>query len=67
MISSSSYGEPTDADELAARVDEVALAVEVVVADLGLDADPVDRPDEVAVRDGVADLLDAPQVFAEAA
>src|SRR6266550_7848001 len=33
------------ADELSARIDEVALAVEVVVADVGLDADPVDRPD----------------------
>ena len=52
------------ADELAARIDEVALAVEVVVADVGLDADAVDGADEVAVGDGVADLLDPPQVLA---
>ena len=55
------------ADELAARVDEVALAVEVVVADVRLDADPVDGPDVVAVRDGVARLLDPPQVLGQAA
>ena len=55
------------ADELAARVDEIALAVEVVVADVGLDADPVDRPDVVAVGDRVADLLDPPQVLGQAA
>src|SRR5687768_6686977 len=36
------------ADELAPRIDEVALAVEVVVAVVLLDADAVDRPDEVA-------------------
>src|SRR5262249_51413910 len=54
------------ADELAARVAEVALAVEVVVADLLFDPDPVDGPDEVAVGAGVADLLDAPQVFGQA-
>src|SRR3954447_1552715 len=41
------------ADELAAGVDEVALAVEVVVAELLLDPDPVDRADVVAVRDRV--------------
>ena len=55
------------ADELAAWRDEVALAVEVVVAVVLFDADPVDRPDEVAVRDRVADLLDPPQVLALAA
>src|SRR6188474_2159048 len=55
------------ADELAARVTEVALAVEVVIAEVLLDPDPVDRPDEIAVRDGVADLLDPPEIFAEAA
>ena len=32
------------ADELALGIDEVALPVEVVVADVGLDADAVDRP-----------------------
>ena len=66
-MSSSSWALPSVADELAARVDEVALAVEVVVADIGLDADPVDRPDVVAVGDGVADLLDPPQVLGQAA
>src|SRR5258707_448119 len=58
---------PHVADELAARVDEVALAVEVVVADVGLDADPVDRPDVVAVGDRVARLLDPPEVLGQAA
>src|SRR3982750_390290 len=55
------------ADELPARIDEVALAVEVVVADVLLDTDAVDRADEIAVRDGVAYLLDPPQVLAESA
>src|SRR4029077_17854827 len=32
----------------------------------GLDADPIDRPDVVAVRDGVAWLLDPPQVLGQA-
>ena len=52
-------------DELAPRVDEVGLAVEVVVTQR-LDADPVDRADEVAVRQRMRDLLDAPQVLGEA-
>ena len=34
--------------------------------DVGLDADPVDRPHEVAVRQRVADLLDAPEVLGQA-
>ena len=46
-------GRPDLADELAARVDEVALAVEVVVTE-GFDADPVDGPDVVAVGERVA-------------
>ena len=49
------------ADELAARVDEVAGAVEVVVAVL-LDAHPVDRRDEVLVGHGRGRLLELPQV-----
>ena len=53
-------------DELATRVDEVGLAVEVVVAER-LDADSVDRAHEVAVGQRVGDLLDAPQVLAQAA
>src|SRR6266508_1856753 len=36
-------------DELALGVDEVALTVEVVLADLGLDTHPLDRPDLVHV------------------
>jgi hypothetical protein len=49
------------ADELALGVDEVARAVEVVVAEL-LDADPVDRADEVLVGHGRRRLLELPQV-----
>src|SRR4029079_16879803 len=37
------------ADELAARVDEIGLAVEIVVAQILFDADAVDRAHEVAV------------------
>src|SRR4051794_2092162 len=55
------------ADELALRIHEVALSVEVVVADVGLDADPVDRPDVVHVGDGGGRLLDAPDVLRQAA
>src|SRR5262245_57337076 len=51
------------ADELAARVDEVRLPVEVVIAEVLLDAHSVDRPDVVAVRNRVRDLLDAPEVL----
>src|SRR5262245_5611353 len=42
-------GRAKGADELATRITEVALAVEVVVAEVLLDPDPVDRPHEVAV------------------
>jgi hypothetical protein len=58
-------GAPDIADELAARVGEVALAVEVVVAVFGFDTDAVDRADVVPVGDRVADLLDPPQVFGQ--
>src|SRR5688572_19227113 len=54
-------------DELAARIDEVALPVEIVVAEVLLDPDPVDRSNVIAVRDGVGDLLDPPQVLAQTA
>src|SRR5258706_7232171 len=54
------------ADEVALRLDEVALAVEVVVAER-LDADAVDRADVVHVGDRRGWLLDAPDVFAESA
>src|SRR5208282_1424112 len=54
------------ADELPARVDEVGLAVEVVVAER-LDADPVDRADEVLVGHRRGGLLEPPQVLRQAA
>ena len=63
---SSSVSERGLADQLAARVGEVGLAVEVVVAER-LDADPVDRADEVLVGDGGRGLLQPPQVLREAA
>ena len=53
------------ADELAARVGEVGLAVEVVVAQR-LDADPVDRADEVLVGHRGRGLLEPPQVLRQA-
>ena len=51
------------ADELAFGIDEVARAVEVVVAEV-FDADPVDRADVVLVGDGRRGLLELPQVRA---
>ena len=54
------------ADDLALGVDEVRLAVEVVVAEV-LDADPVDRADEVLVGDRRGRLLELPEVLAQAA
>src|SRR6201996_6802589 len=54
------------ADDLAARVGEVGLAVEVVVTQR-LDADPVDRADEVLVGHGGRGLLQLPQVLGQAA
>src|SRR5512144_2935814 len=54
------------ADELALRVDEVALPVEVVVVE-GLDPHAVDRPHVVHVRDRGGGLLEPPDVLAQAA
>src|SRR3954453_5473784 len=54
------------ADELTFGVHEVALPVEVVVAER-LDADAVDGADVVHVGDGGGRLLDAPDVLAETA
>src|SRR3954468_11441789 len=54
------------ADELTFGVHEVALPVEVVVAER-LDAHAVDGADVVHVGDGSGRLLDAPDVLAEAA
>src|SRR5215469_2691360 len=53
------------ADDLPARVGEIGLPVEVVVAER-LDADPVDRADEVLVGDRRAGLLQPPQVLRQA-
>src|SRR5687768_11191373 len=47
------------ADELAARIDEVGLPIEVVIAQR-LDPDPVDGAHEVPVGQRMADLLHAP-------
>ena len=55
------------ADELALRVDEVRRAVEVVRRRVVLDADPVDRADEVLVGDRGGRLLELPQVRRQAA
>src|SRR6201995_4006397 len=54
------------AHDLATRVGEVGLAVEVVVAER-LDADPVDRADEVLVGHRRRGLLQLPQVLGQAA
>src|SRR5487761_276224 len=54
------------ADQLAAGVGEVGLAVEVVVAER-LGAHPVDRADEVLVRDRRGGLLEPPEVLGQAA
>src|SRR5579859_6652476 len=54
------------AHQLPARVGEVGLAVEVVVAER-LDADPVDRADEVLVGHRGGGLLQPPQVLRQAA
>src|SRR5215470_3418005 len=53
-------------DELPARVGEVGLPVEVVVAER-LDADPVDRADKVLIGDRGTGLLQPPQVLRQAA
>ena len=51
MISSGLLRIADVADELALRVDEIALPVEVVVADVGLDAGAIDRSDVIHVGD----------------
>src|SRR5262249_39681637 len=51
--------------ELAARVAEVALSVELADVPRRLVADAVDGADEVAVGHGVRRLLELPEVFGE--
>src|SRR5262245_61723576 len=50
---------------LATRIDEVRVAVELTDVPRRLGADAVDRADEVAVRDRVCGLLDLPQILRE--
>src|SRR6185436_16287765 len=52
-------------DDLAARVAEVARAVELADVPGGLHAHAVDSADEVAVGHGVGRLLEFPKVFAQ--
>ena len=54
-----------DGEHLAARVAEVALAVELADPPGLLEAGPVDRADEVAVGDRVRRLLELPEVFGQ--
>ena len=53
-------------DDLAARIAEVALAVEFADVPRGFGAHAIDRADEVAVGHGVRGLLQLPQILAEA-
>src|SRR3712207_3803529 len=53
------------ADELPTRIHEVRLPVEIVLAEVLLDPDAVDRPDVIPVRDRVRHLLDTPQVLTQ--
>jgi hypothetical protein len=50
-------------NDLAARVAEVALPVKLADVPGLFVADAVDRPDEVAVGDGVRGLFQFPEVF----
>src|SRR5689334_19741157 len=53
-------------EDLAARIDEVRVAVELADVPRRLGTDAVDRTDEVAVGDRVRGLLELPQVLREA-
>src|SRR5436309_9106346 len=52
-------------EELAARIAEVALPVELADVPRRFEADAIDGADEVAVRDGVGRLLELPEVLGE--
>ena len=52
--------------DLAARIDEIALAVELADVPRRLGADPVDGADVDAVGDRARRLLELPQIFGEA-
>src|SRR6266576_5857463 len=49
--------------EVAARIHEVARAVELADVPRRLDADPIDTAHEVAVGDGVRGLLQLPEIL----
>ena len=53
-------------EDLAARIAEVALAVELADLPRLLDADAIDGADEVPVGDGVRRLLELPEILAQA-
>src|SRR5216683_2145268 len=53
-------------DDFAARVAEIALAVELADLPGMLGADAVDGGDEISVGDGVGGLLELPKIFGEA-
>ena len=52
-----------DLEDLAARVAEVGLAVELADLPGALDADAIDGPHEVLVGDRVGRLLELPEIF----
>src|SRR6266849_10242694 len=53
-------------DDFAARVAEIALAVELADLPGMLGADAIDGGDEISVGDGVGGLLELPKIFGEA-
>ena len=52
-----------DGEHLAARVAEIALAVEFADVPRRLRADAVDRSDKITVGDGVGGLFEFPKIF----
>src|SRR5229473_3580656 len=53
-------------DDFAARIAEIALAVELADLPGSFGADAVDGGDEISVGDGVGRLLELPKIFGEA-